>query len=60
MNSYEVVIGIEDELLFLRVPNAIDEDEALRQVYDSDQVAEYGDEAIEHLEIIEIVKEVEE
>lgn len=60
MGSYEVVIGIEGELLFLGVPHALDEDHAIQQVYDSDQVAEYGDEATEHIEIIEVVREVEE
>lgn len=60
MKSYEVVVDIADEMLFLRVPKAIDEDDALQQVYDSDQVNWYESEDIENLEIIEIIEEMEE
>lgn len=59
MKSYEIVIGIAEELLFLGVPKAIDEDDALQQVYDSDQVNEYEPEEIESLEVIEIIEELE-
>lgn len=59
MKSYEVIVGIADELLFLRVPKAIDEDDALQQVRDSDQVSWYESEDVENLEIIEISEELE-
>ena len=59
MKSYEIVIGIAEELLFLGVPKATDEDDALQQVYDSDQVNEYEPEEIESLEVIEIIEELE-
>ena len=58
MKSYEFVIGIADELLFLSVPNAINEDDAIQQVYDSDQMSSYDAEDIENLEIIEIVEDI--
>lgn len=60
MKSYEVTVGIADELLFLRVPKAYDEDDAIHQVYNSDQVAQYESEDTENLEIIEIIEEMEE
>lgn len=60
MKSYEIVIGIAEELLFLGVPKATDEDDALQQVYASDQVNWYESEDIENLEIIEIIEELEE
>lgn len=60
MKSYEIVVGIAGELLFLGVPKAIDEDDALQQVYDSDQVNEYESEDIENLEIVEVIEELEE
>ena len=60
MKTYEITVGIADELLFLRVPNAINEDDALQQVYDSNQVSWYESEDIENLEVIEIIEELEE
>ena len=60
MKTYEVVVSIGGELLFLGVPKAINEDDALQQVYDSDQVSWYEPEDIENLEVIEIIEELEE
>lgn len=60
MKSYEIIVGIGDELMFLYVPKAVNEDAAIQQVYDSDQVNEYDAEDVEHLEIIKVVEELEE
>lgn len=60
MKSYEVVIGIADELLFLGVPRAINEDDAVRQALDSDQVNWYDAKDVENLEIIEITEDEDE
>lgn len=59
MKSYEITVDIAGELLFLGVPKAINEEDAIQQVYDSDQVNWYDTEDIENLEIIEIVEELE-
>lgn len=59
MKSYEIVVEIAGELLYLGVPKAIDKDDATRQVYDSDQIARYNPEDIETLEIVEIIEEEE-
>lgn len=41
--------------MFLFVPKAVDEDDAIQQVYDSDQVQERDAEDVDNLEIIEVV-----